>query len=517
MPLNEKERQMPRKNQLADLRRLIALPPRDMRRQVSRYIYEDPNTVLRLLFRLIRTEKFTPQKKDNILTLTKFILDRHSPRPIPEWLINELNQVLTTENISDLDKAIILSAFEPEDLLESLDGFEDFVEEFTDFRDSFEDFIVDQIRSNPSKLYDIHKVIIEKSKPEGLLGMIEDLAGSEEPEVLHFLEHLTYHHDTDVSRSALRAIEMAGTQDAINILYSISRLNPPLKDEAEQAYIALMQELPLPPEEMSFAPDLPRAGKSKYVDLWVSLIDGNGSMSAFIGKKFGRNNYFFASILMKLRVGIKDTIIITNLTKEGYDDIKREYFSELSYYPIDEDYLLKLVKHFMKKGFSKGFTIPLDTVILKNILGWKNLEPVEYMLDISDCEPISYHPRDMFQFPFETWWMHEDSIYRLLKPYKGKQAGDIPDSLFFKIAEIFLDYARREAVPMCELCSDIIRNSRYNRRTRLRRLFLTIRNEILNPPESIFQSTFLNFGVVATIDHILHNLSLGVETPEQIE
>lgn len=508
---------MARKNQLADLRRLIALPPRDMRRQVSRYIYEDPNTVLRLLFRLIRTEKFTSQKKDNILTLTKFILDRHSPRPLPEWLINELKKVLGTENISDLDKAIILSAFEPEDLLESLEGFEDFVEEFTDFRDSFEDFIVDQIRSNPSKLYDIHKVIIEKSKPEGLLGMIEDLAGSEEPEVLCFLEHLTYHHDSEVSLSALRAIEMASTQDAINILYSVSCLNPLMKDEAERTYISLMQELPLTPEVMSFITDPPGGRKNKYVDLWVSLIDGNGSMSAFIGKKFGRNYYFFASILMKLKVGIKDTIIITNLTKEGYDDIKREYFSELSYYPVKEDYLLKLIKHFMKKGFSNGFAIPLDTVILKNILGWQNLEPVEYMLETSNYKPLSYHPRDMFQFPFETWWMHEDSIYRLLKPYKGKQACDIPDSLFHKIAEIFLDYARREAVPVCELCSDIIRNSSYNRRTRLRRLFLTIRNEILNPPETIFQSTFLNFGVVATIDHILHNLALGVDTSEMIE
>ncbi len=508
---------MPKKNQLADLRRLISLPPRDMRRQVSRYIYEDPNTVLKLLFRLIRTEKFTSQKKDNILTLTKFILDRYSPRPLPEWLVNELNRVLNTENISDLDKAIILSAFEPEDLLESLEGFEDFIEDFTDFRDSFEDFIVDQIRSTPSRLHDIHKVIIEKSKVEGLLGMIEDLAGSDEPEVLYFLEHLTYHHDRDVSTSALRAIEMAATQDAINVLYSISRLNPLLKDEAERAYITLMQELPMPSREGISGTGIQGQGKNKFLDLWVSLIDGNGAMSVFIGKKFGRNNYFFASILMKLKTGIKDTIILTNLTKEGYEDIKREYFSELSYYPVEEEYLLKLVKHFLKQGFNRGFAVPLDMVILKNILGWKNLEPVEYMFDAPDYEPLNYHPKDMFQFPIETWWMHEDRIYRLLKPYKGKETHDIPDSLLLKIAEIFLDYARREAVPMCELCSDIIRNSRYHRRTRLRRLFLTIRNEILNPPESIFQSTFLNFGVVATIDHILHNLSLGVESSEQIE
>ena len=297
---------MSRKNQLADLRRLISLSPRDMRRQVSRYIYENPHTVLRLLFRLIRTERFTTQKKDNILTLTKFILDRYSPRPLPEWLTTELNRIISTENISNLDKAIILSAFEPEDLIERVEGFEDFVETFSDFRDSFEDFIVDQIRSNPSRFHDVHRVIIEKSKTDSLLAMIEDLTGSEEPEVISFLEHLTYHHDDDVSLSALKAIEMAATQDAINTLYSISCLNPLLKDEAEKAYISLMHELPLPPKNISVTTGHLPDKQSKYIDLWVSLIDGNGSMSAIIGKKFDRNNYFFASILMKLKVGIKE-------------------------------------------------------------------------------------------------------------------------------------------------------------------------------------------------------------------
>ncbi len=506
---------MSRKNQLADLRRLISLPARDMRRQASRYIYEDPQTVLRLLFRMILTESFTPLKKDNILTLTKFILERYSPRPLPEWLADELNKVLSTDNITDLDKAIILSAFEPEDLLEKLEGLEEFVENFSDFRGSFEDFIVDQIRTDPSRFFDIHRVIIEKSKPEGLLAMIEDLTGSRAPEVISFLEHLTYHHDRQVRTSALHTIQAAATQDAINTLYSISCLNPLMKKEAEKAYISLMHELPLPKE---FRPSgkRRRGGRKEYLDLWVSLTDGNGAMSAFIGRRFGRNNYFFASILMKLRVGIKDTILITNMTRSGYRAIKKEYFSELSYYPVEEDYLVRLINHFIKRGISRGYTIPIELVLLKNILGW-HLEPVEYTFECEGYERVRYHPRDMFQFPFETWWMHENSLYRVLRPYRGLQIYDIPEGLFHEVTEMFLDYARREVVPMCELCSDIIRNSKYNRRTRLRNLFLTIRDEILNPPANIFRSNFLNFAVVATIDHTLHNISLGVESSELVE
>lgn len=505
---------MPKKNQLDDLRRLISLPPRDMRRQVGRYLYEDQRTVLKLLFKLIRTERFGNQKKENALTLTRFILESYASGPMPDWLAEELDSIITTGNISEVDKAILLSSFEIEDLIEKVDNFEDFMDELTEASENFENFLIEQVRANPSRLYDIYKVVAEKNNAAGLLSIIDDLTGSESPEVLSFLEVLTYHTNADVSGSALRAIEMASTQDAINTLYSISRNNPSMKEEAESAYISLMHDLPLPSldlnEEGRRHPE-----KDRYIDLWVSLIDGNGAMSTLIGKRFERNNYFFASILMKFSAGIKDTIILTNLTKEGYEDVKREYFSGLSYYPVEEDYLLRLVGHFLKKGQGRGSSVPVDMIILKNILGWRRFEPTEYLYEVPTYEPLKYFPRDIFQFPFETWWMHDRKIYRILRHYRKKGVLDIPDNVMVKITKTFIEYAHREIVPICELSADIVRHSSFSRRTRLIRLCLNIRDEILDPPEDIFRSRFLNFAVITTINNTLHNLSLGIESPEE--
>jgi hypothetical protein len=509
---------MSEKNQLADIRKLISLPPGEMKRKISRFADQDPYTMLRILFKLIRTEKLSRQKKNNALALTKFLLQKHHRSPLAGWLKNELNTIIDSKNISHEEKAIILSAFEPEDLIDTLDNFKDFVEGFTDIIESFEKFLVNQLRSNPSRLYDIYKVLIEKSKPEGLLAMVEDLAGSEEPEVLQFLELLTYRHDSIISWNALKAIEMASTQDAISTLHSISCLNPVLKKEAEGVSVSLMHELPLPAMNIkSSMKDQKTEKQIKSLDLWVSLIDGNGALSIFIGKKFERNNYFIASILMKSPLGIKDTNLMSNLTRKGYEGIKREYFSELSYYPVQEEYLLNLIMHYLRKGLISGSSIPMEVIILKNVMGWKELEPMEYFYSLPEYDPLKYYPRDLFQFPFETWWIHDFRIYSLLKPHRGKQIFDIPDDIFFKITDLFLEYARRELVPACEICADIIRNSRYHKRTRLTKLFLKIRDEILHPPKNIFQSAFINFAVVATIDNTLHNLSLGIETPECVD
>ncbi len=506
---------MTKKNQLADLRRLISLSPSNLRRQFSRYIYEEPETVLKLLFKLIKTERLNDRKKENLFTLTRLMIEQYITPPLPKWLMDELSSLIKSEKLSEIDKAILLSVFEPEELLENLDGFEDFVDDLIHTKERFGDFIVNQLRSNPSRLYELYNVISEKSRPEGLMAMIEDLTGYEEIEILRLLELFTYSADSTIALSALRAIEMASTQEAIETLYSISCLNQELSTEAEDAYIALMHEIPLPKQPFVRSEE---TEKNRYIDLWVSLIDGNGAMSAFIGKKFGRNNYFFASVLMKMSVGIKDTIVIPALTKEGYEEIKENYFTgDLSFYPVSEAYLLKLIKHFLKIGTQWGSHIPIELIVLKNILGWNVLEPMEYTYEVDEFEPVRYYPKDLFKFPFDTWWMHDERLYRLLKPYKGLQVFEIPDRLFINIADMFLDYAREEIVPYCELCSDIIKNSNYNRRTRLRRIFLTIRDEILNPPERLFDSTFMNFGVVATINNTLHNLSLGIESPEHIE
>ncbi|NOY64330.1 MAG: hypothetical protein GXO97_02870 [Nitrospirae bacterium] len=506
---------MTKKNQLADLRRLISLSPKNLRINLSKYIYESPETVLKMLFRLMKTEPLNDRKKDNIFTLARMLIEENINYPLPQWLIDELGYFLKSKRFTEIDKAILLSVFEPEELVDSVDGFDMFVEELINTKERFGDFIINQLRTGPSRLLELYSVITEKSRPEGLIAMIDDLTGYEDVEVIRLLELFCYHPDSMIAMTALRAIEMAGTQEAIETLYCIAALNEQLREEAEDAYINLMHELPLPREGIKKRKD---PQDKKYIDLWITLSDGNGALSAFIGKRYGRNNYFFASILMKHNTGIKDVIIIPGISREGYEEIKENYFTgEIRFYPVQEDYLIKIVKHFLKINIQKGFPVPLELIVLKNILEWGVLEPVEYSFDTELAKPVKYYPRDLFKFPFDTWWLHDERLYRLLKPYKGLQVFEIPEGIFIRITEIFMEYARQEIVPLCELCADIIKNSKYKRRVRLQQLFLTIRNEILNPPEKIFDSTFLNFGIVASINNTLHNLSLGIESPEHIE
>ncbi len=506
---------MTKKNQFADLRRLISLSPKNLRVNFSRYIYEKPERVLKMLFRLMKTEPLNERKKDNIFTLTRMLIEEHISYPLPQWLIEELGYFLKSNRFTEIDKAILLSVFEPEELVDSVEGFDIFVEDLINTKERFGDFIINQLRTSPSRLYELYSVITEKSKPEGLIAMIDDLTGYEEPEVLKLLELFCYHPDMMIASTALRAIEMASTQEAIETLYSVAALNERLREEAEDAYIALMHELP--PPGYSSRKD-PAPSEKKYIDLWITLADGNGALSAFIGKKYGRNNYFFASVLMKLNTGIKDVIIIPGVARDGYEEIKDNYFTgDIRYYPVHEEYLIKIIKHFLKINISRGTHIPLELIILKNILDWGVLEPVEHSFANMLEKPVKYYPRDLFRFPFDTWWLHDERLYRLLKPYKGLQVFEIPEGIFLRITEIFMEYAHTEIAPLCELCADIIRNSKYRRRVRLQQLFLTIRDEILNPPEKIFDSTFLNFGIVASINNTLHNLSLGIDSPEHIE
>ncbi len=506
---------MKKRNQLADLRRLISLPPSQVRRFIPEYLYESPSTLTKLLFKLIYTERLTRQKRENLVNLTKFVLDQYSPNPIPEWLLRELEGLLHTDRLTKVDKAIIFSAFDPEELLQKVKGFEEFVNEFIEVKGSFRDYLIEQLGENPSLLNEVYQIIKEKSHPEGVFSMIEDLAGSEETSILKFLELFTYYPDRTIAGHALRAIEAAANQEAIKRLYSISRLNRRFQQEAEEAYIHLMHQLPMPTRE-----ELSLQGKSdgNFLDLWVSLVDGNGAMSTFVGKRFGRNRYFASSVLMKTTDGVKEVLLMSNLPREGYRELKEAYFSDINFYPVSEEYMKRLLKHFLKISERMGNPVPVEVVILKNILNWDDLEPQEYTFGLPETPDIKYYPRDIFQFPIDTWWMHDEVIYDILRPYKGKKAYEIPDSVFFRVVEIFLDYARDHLVPLCELCADIIRNSNYSRRTRLFSLFLTIKKEILTlPVTEYYRSHFLSYGVVATIENTLHNLSLGIGTPEEIE
>ena len=85
---------MTKKNQFADLRRLISLSPKNLRVNFSRYIYEKPERVLKMLFRLMKTEPLNERKKDNIFTLTRMLIEEHISYPLPQWLIEELGYFL---------------------------------------------------------------------------------------------------------------------------------------------------------------------------------------------------------------------------------------------------------------------------------------------------------------------------------------------------------------------------------------------------------------------------------------
>ncbi len=497
---------MPKKNQLADLRRLISLNPKDMRRQAPYYIYEKPDVVLKLLFGLIHSERLNHIKKENILTLMKFIMEKHFQPPLPQWLINELNRMIKTDKLSGIDKAVILSAFEPEELIDRLEGFDEFIEEFTDYRESFEDFILEQILSNRSRLYDIYKVIVEKSSPDALIGMIDDLIGAEDEELLAFFEILTYHPDDEVGHAAVKAIELASTQESIEKLYSISRLNLRLGDIAEEGYISLIHDLP---EPLNF--DLPALFDEK-TESKVTLIDGNGAMSVYVGRRFARNSYTFASMLLKHSEGIKDIVLLTNLTKDAFEEIKREYLSSIKYYSVPQPFLIRLLNHFLKQSYKKGKEVGIDFIILKNMFKWKGIEPQEYYFSPREYEPIEYPPRELKKFPFESWWLYSDDIFLLLKPYRGKEIYELPEDIYLEVSEIYLEYAKNEIVPYAELCIDIIENSGYKNHTRLIRTLYTIRDEILNTEYVPSDSEFINYQTFRTIYYTLENLSMGFES-----
>ncbi len=500
---------MPKKNQLADLRRLISLNPKDMRRQAPYYIYEKPDVVLKLLFGLIHSERLNHIKKENILTLMKFIMEKHFKPPLPQWLIDELNRMIKTDKLSGIDKAVILSAFEPEELIDRLDGFDEFIEEFTDYRETFEDFILEQLLSNRSRLYDIYKVIVEKSHPDALIAMIDDLLGSDDEEMLSFFETLTYHEDPEVAYSALKAIELATTQEAIEKLYSISRLNPELSDLAEESYISMIHALP---EPVNFEPSEPVDSKT---EMKVTLIDGNGAMSVYIGKKFARNSYTFSSLLLKQSEGIKDIIVLTNLTRDAFEEIKGEYLSHLRYYNIPQQLLIKILNHFIRQTLKSNRQINSDFIILKNMLNWKGLEPQQYYFCSREYKPIDYKLRDLQRFPFESWWLYSDDVFQLLKPFRDKEIYEIPDDVYLEISEIYLDYAKNEIVPYTELCIDIIENSGYKNYTRFIRTLYTIRDEILNTEYVPADSRFINHQIIRTIYLTLENLSMGFDSAEK--
>jgi hypothetical protein len=252
----------------------------------------------------------------------------------------------------------------------------------------------------------------------------------------------------------------------------------------------------------------------------VSLIDGKGSLSAFVGKKTARGRYFLASILMNTETGVKDVQILPGLTYDDYADTKRFVFKdeEITLYPVPVDYLKTLLRHFLYLNIKNEVQPPVEVVVLKNVLDWDDLDPQPYSPAIPEFEPAKYYPRDLNQFPFNTWWLHDKVIYDMLRPFKNMEIIDIPTEIYDEVYTLMLEHASKRLIDRCALCADIIRNSNYRNRTRQIRLFLTLRQELLRATEDPeYWPDFLGMNTVRTISNVLHNLSMGINSPEEAE
>ncbi len=509
---------MKKRNQMADLRRLISLPHRQMKKVAPEYLYEPPVEVLKYLFKLMQSEKLNATKKKNLLTLTRFVLDELNTEEIPSWLAVEIDRFLRSNKFNLVEKAMLLSGFSHEELLEAVPGYEDFMEAIVEAHshESFEDFIIEQVSEDPGVLAEIYASFTEKTHPEALRFMLEELQQKTYPQVLKLLELLTYHWDQDLAKTALLSLAEAKNQEALRRLYSISKLNLNLKDQAEALSVELMYDLPLPEDA-----DLrPRTDTTQYQDLWVSLVDGKGSVSAFVGKKTARGRYFLASVLMNSEQGVKDVQILPGLTHDDYLDTKRYVFEdeEITLFPVPVDYMKTLLRHFLYLNIKNEHQVPVEIIVLKNVLDWDDLEPQPYSPEIPEFEPVKYYPRDLNQFPLNTWWLHEKVVYDMLRPFKNLEIIDIPTEIYDEVYSLMLEHAKKTLIDRCGLCADIIRNSNYRNRTRQIRLFLTLRAELQRAvQEPDYWPDFLGMSTVRTISNVLHNLSMGINSPEEAE
>ncbi len=509
---------MKRKNQLADLRRLISLPHRQMKKLAPQYLYEPPGDVLKYLFKLMRSEKLTATKKKNLLTLARFVLDELAPESIPQWLAVELDRFLKNESFSLVEKAMLLSGFTHEELLSTVPGYEDFMDAIVEAHseESFEDFIIENVSEDPGVLAEIYFSFTEKTNPEALKFMLMEIEEKSYPQILKLLELLTYHPNSELSRMALMELAEARTQDALRRLYSISKLNFALKDEAERLSVELMYDLPMPETEQLRT----KEDHSTYLDLWVSLIDGKGSLSALIGKKTARGRYFLASLLLNSDVGVKDVQILPGLSQDDYLETKRFVFEddEVTLFPVSAEYMKRLLKHFLSLNIKSNNQPLPEVIVLKNVLDWDEIEPEIYEPGVPDFEPLRYYPRDLRQFPFNTWWFHDKAVYDMLRPFRNMDIIELPTEIYDEVYQLMLNYAVEKLADRCALCADIIRNSNYRNRTRQIRLFLTLRQEILLASEDEeFMPDFLGMSTVRTISNVLHNLSMGINSPEEAE
>lgn len=498
---------MGRRNQHKDLLKILSLTGKKFFNALEEYLYEPPEVIIDRLREILESEKMNKTRLNNLVTLFCICLEEIGSENMTPAFYRIVSDVLNHPSLTDKLRLKILSVLDPEEAIMYIPEIEPLIQSVAENPPDLEGFLLEQLGSNPSMLHEIHEIFVKDRPYDMILPLIELLRGSKKKEVFDFLELLTYHENKMVALAALQAIEMAGTQEAVKTLYSISRLNHALSKEAEKYYVDLLHLLPMPEQKQK------PSSQNIYTDLRMSLVDGSGTFPLLLGKKTGRGTYLISSLLFNYKTGIKDTVLFTNADRKVYNQIKNELLKEIPLYPVKEEFVKRVVEHALWLNEKTNTQIPTEFVILKNILKWSDLEPREYASELPVIERVEYKIDDLLAFPFNTWWLNEEWVYKRLSPYKNRTSEDLPDKVVEDIYKKYTVYLAEKVSQWVWLSAEILANSTDKRLNRKIRVLMSIRDEISDLPIQMANSIFLQYGLFMTIDNTLHNLSLGYDRP----
>ncbi len=500
---------MSKSNKHKDLLKILSLTGKRFFNALEGYLHEPPEIIINRLIGFLDREKMNKTMLSNLVTLFCICLEEIGIENMTPAIYRRVSEVLNHESLTDNLRLRILSALDPEEAIKYIPEIEPLIMAVAENPPDLEGFLVENLGRNPAALHDIYEAFVKDRPAHFILPLLELLRGSKKKEVLDFLELLTYHEDKMVALGALQTIEIAGTQEAVKTLYSISRLNRKLGKEAEKYYVDLLHILPIPGQKQR------PSAQNSYTDLRMSLVDGNGAFSVLLGKKTGRGTYLISSILFKFDTGIKDAMLFTNTDRGEYNQIRDEFLGEIPLYPVKEEFVKRVVEHALWLNEKTNTQIPIEFIILKNILNWTDLEPREYTWEFPVTRREKYRIDDLLTFPFNTWWLNEDWIYQSLLPYKNSTFEELPDEVVEEIYRGYMLHLVENVSHWAGLSAEILSNSTDKRLSRKIRVLMSIRDEISGPPSQLANSTFLNYGLFMTIDNILHNLSMGYDRPAE--
>jgi len=497
-----------RKNQFADLKRLLALPTRDMKRQYEDYIYEDLSRVLPMLFRLARSLS-GKQEKSNVILLLKNLIEQSDEfsKDIPEWMVPELDTFIRNPLFTDRQKAHVLSIFDPDELFKRVITFEKFVQRFVEIRESFEDYIVREIREKRSRLFDIYVTIMERTSPDVIRSMIIDLKGSSYPEAAELLELFTYAPNPDISSLAFHAIKGSDTPYTPVALRSIGRLNPLYLKKARTSSMNTKRTFPETP---------PVSARDKDImDIGISLPDGNGVLSAVAGARLSRNEYLFIHILYMHGFGFKDISLYTSLSYDGYTEVRDSFLNDSRLLASQEDFFVQLLEHLIHESMQAGSPIPEEIIALKNLMGWFDLDPRSIPLTKKRPSRQGYALSDLEHFPITEWWLKSNRIFHLLEEFRDTDVSRIPEEVLSNVAAAYMEHARSMIMPLCALCSEILLHSASEQtQDLLADTFLAVMSEIESFPDDPFASLFIFYQSINTVHHSIDCLRKGITSVE---